>query len=276
MPDIPYPTLIGYGPHIYEGEVGIMITISKSGEVETAKAITGHPYFRPTLEKASLLAKFEPTIIDGSDVPKKAVIFYLITPDKEQTEERISSKLGIINGRAIQLPQPIYTKELEDLCAYGQVEIRTNVGEDGSVQYVTPISGDELLYNSASVAARQARFSPTSAPPIKMNSILVYNFPSERKCVDAGIVNKKALSIPIPSLHDHVRVGKSQAWVRVVIDENGDVIAAKVLSGHPFVRASFEAAARKAKFPPTLINGPGIRAKGVIVFRISRQRKVSI
>src|SRR5258706_13756989 len=56
LPIPKYHALVGTGPHIYNGKVGIQILISENGKVETATAIYGHNYFRPMLEKESLKA----------------------------------------------------------------------------------------------------------------------------------------------------------------------------------------------------------------------------
>ena len=57
-PTVSYPTYVGYGPHKFEGDVGVQILIGNDGKVISAKAIFGHPYFRSIVETGALRAKF--------------------------------------------------------------------------------------------------------------------------------------------------------------------------------------------------------------------------
>jgi outer membrane biosynthesis protein TonB len=45
--------------------------------------------------------------------------------------------------------------------------------------------------------------------------------------------------------------------VQISIDEQGNVVAASAVSGHPLLRSASEAAARKAKFAPKQIRVTG-------------------
>lgn len=186
-----------------------------------------------------------------------------------------ATKLGIINGRATFLPKPEYSDELKKLCAYGKVEIELFIDEQGRVQQAKAISGDGLLFESAIEAAMKAKFQTYHGLPIKTRGILVYNFLLGNKCVDAGIVNKKALSLPKPVLHTHAIIERpTEILVRVVIDESGAVVAARALKGHPLIRNNLEKAARLAKFPPTFVNPGPIKVKAFIVYKIKPDRTV--
>lgn len=177
---------------------------------------------------------------------------------------------GIINGRAINLPKPIYSQEAKDFCASGQVKVEVLVGENGNVISAKAISGDELLRDAAVEAVKEAQFNPTPEVRVKVKGIVVYNFLPEKKCVYLKIVNKKALSIPIPSIHPHIKIKQNTIIkVRVLIDMSGKVIRAKALETFPpLLRGAFETAARSAKFPPILINGLPILVNGIIIYRL--------
>ncbi|MGE3465890.1 MAG: TonB family protein, partial [Pyrinomonadaceae bacterium] len=70
--------------------------------------------------------------------------------------------------------------------------------------------------------------------------------------ISGGVLNGKATSLPRPIYPDAAKaVGAAGAVsVQVLISENGDIISAKALSGHPLLRAAAAAAAREAKFLP--------------------------
>jgi len=191
----------------------------------------------------------------------------------------IGAKLGIVNGKATSLPKPVYPQDTKDLCASGVVSIEVEIDENGDVSSAKAISGDELLYESAVEAAKKAKFSQTTNGyvPVKIKGAIVYNFQPEKKCVEAGIVNEKALSIPKPYLNPDIKIKQETiVKVRAIIDENGNVILAKASeSVHPLLRNTFENAARQAKFQPTN-DVEKIFIKGYIVYKIKLNREVEI
>ncbi len=187
-------------------------------------------------------------------------------------------KLGIINGRASYLPKPHYSDELKNLCAHGKVEIKLLIDEKGEVYGAKAISGDELLFESALEAATKAKFRVyDDIPPIKTRGILVYNYPSETKCVDVGVVNKKAINLPKPIINGNAIIERpTEIPVRIVIDLSGTVVAVRALKGHPLIRRDLENAARKARFSPTLIDSKPFRIKATIVYKIKTDRTVEL
>ncbi len=85
---------------------------------------------------------------------------------------------GILNGKAISKPQPVYTQEARDAGAQGIVTVQIVVDEEGNVASAEAINGHELLRGAAVNAAKQARFSPTllSGQPVKVSGLITYNF----------------------------------------------------------------------------------------------------
>lgn len=88
------------------------------------------------------------------------------------------------------------------------------------------------------------------------------------KQISGGVLNGKATSLPKPTYPPAARaVGASGAVsVQVLVDENGDVISAEAVSGHPLLRAAAVEAARGAKFSPTRLNGNPVKVSGVITY----------
>jgi len=54
--------------------------------------------------------------------------------------------------------------------------------------------------------------------------------------------------------------------VQVTIDEQGNIVSASAVSGHPLLRQAAEQAARQAQFAPTLLEGVPVKITGVIVY----------
>jgi TonB family protein len=91
------------------------------------------------------------------------------------------------------------------------------------------------------------------------------------KVISGGVVNGKAISLPVPSLPP---AGKAvgvvgTVSVQVVIDESGNVISTSAVSGHPLLRAAAENAARRSKFAPTQLSGKPVKVTGVIVYNFA-------
>jgi TonB family protein len=84
--------------------------------------------------------------------------------------------------------------------------------------------------------------------------------------IEGGVLNDKAISLPKPAFPQIARSVKASGTVvvQVIVDEDGDVISARPLSGHPLLQAVAVAAAHQAKFPPTRRGGQPVKVSGVI------------
>ena len=88
------------------------------------------------------------------------------------------------------------------------------------------------------------------------------------KQISGGVLNGKAISLPkppYPPAAKAVRAGGSVS-VQVLIDENGSVVSASAVSGHPLLRAAAASAARGARFSPTKLSGQPVKVSGVITY----------
>jgi protein TonB len=63
--------------------------------------------------------------------------------------------------------------------------------------------------------------------------------------------------------------------VEVTVDEQGDVISARAISGHPLLKDSAMAAARGWKFTPTQLSGSPVKVIGTITFNFSLDKESS-
>ena len=62
------------------GAVNVQVTISESGSVVSASAVSGHPLLRQAAEQAARQAKFAPTTLSGQAVSVTGVIVYNFVP----------------------------------------------------------------------------------------------------------------------------------------------------------------------------------------------------
>jgi protein TonB len=94
-----------------------------------------------------------------------------------------------------------------------------------------------------------------------------------RAPISGGVLNGKAISLPKPSYPQIARSAHASGTVvvQVVIDENGRVISAHAVSGHPLLQAVSVAAARNARFSPTKLSGQPVKVTGVITYNFVAQ-----
>ena len=59
---------------------------------------------------------------------------------------------------------------------------------------------------------------------------------------------------------------EGEVEVKVIIGEDGTVIAAASISGHPLLQAASVSAARDTLFSPTVLNGKAVKVVGVIKY----------
>lgn len=88
------------------------------------------------------------------------------------------------------------------------------------------------------------------------------------KTISGGVLNGKATSLPKPPYPPAARAVRASGAVsvQVLISETGSVISATPVSGHPLLRPAAAAAARGARFSPTLLSGQPVKVSGVITY----------
>ena len=91
--------------------------------------------------------------------------------------------------------------------------------------------------------------------------------------IKGGVLNGKAITLPLPEYPEIARVAKAtgSVSVNVTIDEEGNVISAESVTGHPLLRSAAVDAARRARFSPTRLSGQPVKVSGVLVYQFSVQ-----
>jgi TonB family protein len=90
--------------------------------------------------------------------------------------------------------------------------------------------------------------------------------PQKRRPISGGVLNGKALSLPKPELPPDARDASGTVTVQVTIDEMGNVIEAKAVSGVPVLQQAAVNAALQARFSQTLLMGEPVKVTGVILY----------
>jgi TonB family protein len=99
--------------------------------------------------------------------------------------------------------------------------------------------------------------------------------PGGGKEVQGGVLNGKSVYKPQPEYPQIAKMERAQGLVKVkvVVDESGKVVEASAFDKipHPALARASEAAARHARFMPTLLSGAPVRVTGVITYRFVLQ-----
>ncbi|HSS19936.1 MAG TPA: energy transducer TonB [Pyrinomonadaceae bacterium] len=91
--------------------------------------------------------------------------------------------------------------------------------------------------------------------------------------IRGGVLNGKAISLPVPAYPAIAKAANASGTVtvEVTIDEDGNVISAKAVGGHPLLQAASVAAARNAKFSPTKLSGQPVKVTGVLTYTFAAE-----
>lgn len=99
--------------------------------------------------------------------------------EKERKEKGLESvEGGVLEGRAMSKPQPLYPESAKSAGVSGTVIVYIQVDETGRVVEAKPLCGHPTLAQASVEAARRARFSPTllSGRPVRVYGVITYNF----------------------------------------------------------------------------------------------------
>ena len=92
--------------------------------------------------------------------------------------------------------------------------------------------------------------------------------PAASEIITSGVVNGKAIHLVTPPYPAEAINGKTsgRVTVRVLINENGDVIRVCAIDGPKVLMKVSESAAAMSKFTPTLVNQKAVEVSGVIIY----------
>lgn len=102
-------------------------------------------------------------------------------PETAARPDAVAAEGGILNSKAIQLPEPKYPAEAKRIHAFGEVQVKVLVDETGKVISAEALFGPESLRQAAVDAAKLARFKPriVDGKAVQVSGILTYNFAAQ-------------------------------------------------------------------------------------------------
>lgn len=96
---------------------------------------------------------------------------------------------------------------------------------------------------------------------------------SDRKTVSGAVVNGRAIHRATPEYPPIAKQARAQGdvIVQLTVDEEGYVIAAAAVSGHPLLQQAAVRAVKQYRFEPTLLDGVPVKVMGRIVVTFTLQ-----
>ncbi|MDT5270401.1 MAG: hypothetical protein QOH49_2587 [Acidobacteriota bacterium] len=88
---------------------------------------------------------------------------------------------------------------------------------------------------------------------------------------NVGGLDEQILDAPQPQYPPIAKAAGAEGTVsvKVTVDEEGNVVAARAVSGHPLLRSAAVDAARATKFKPTVVDGKPVKVSGIISYNFA-------
>ncbi len=195
---------------------------------------------------------------------KKSLVFDREVSTENYTAKQYHIKIGDYPGVARFL-------EVEK-AFYGLMVIGAEEGDTEALRFLSSFRLGEANSNSESSGVTTTLLSNDDPPASSTNgppdSLPPEPWPRTAAPISGGVLNGKAVNLPAPKYPREARDAHESGMVevRIVIDEQGNVIAAQATSGPISLRDASVAAALKARFTPTKLYGQPVKVTGRIVY----------
>jgi TonB family protein len=138
----------------------------------------------------------------------------------------------------------------------------------GTIVYNIPAGGKSATKGTSSSTAIVGSAASVSNGPGVYQGAVQSGPAGVPKQISGGVLNGKAVSLPKPPYPPAARAVNAEGAVsvQVLIDEEGNVVSANAVSGHPLLRAASVEAARAAKFSPTRLMDQPVKVSGIITY----------
>jgi len=191
--------------------------------------------------------------------------------EQQGREERARKQAELTRGAVLSMDRAI---QIATSQVPGKV-LACSLGRDGDklFYHVVIISGDgdQSTATYVWVSATDGQILKTEKEKRRQDESAIER--GQGAPISGGVLNGKATSLPQPVFPAIARAAHASGavTVEVTINENGDVVAARAVSGHPLLQAAAVTAARQASFTPTRLNGEPVRVSGILVYNFVAQ-----
>jgi len=185
-------------------------------------------------------------------------------PEKMEISKNVDVRKELIADvtRTDLVPKEISAKASEVPPVRKGVVTMVGSGNTNAVAPMAPGAGTGQIISNAP-AKVEIKDEPPPPPPK----------PTPHAPISGGVLNGRAIHLVQPPYPPIARSAHAsgQVVVQVLIDENGNVVAAHATSGHPLLQAAATNAARASKFSPTKLSGQPVKVNGVIIYNFVAQ-----
>jgi protein TonB len=185
-------------------------------------------------------------------------------PEKMEISKNVDVRKELIADvtRTDLVPKEISAKASDVPPVRKGVVTMQGSGNSNAVAPMAPGAGTGQIISNAP-AKVEIKDEPPPPPPK----------PTPHAPISGGVLNGKAVHLVQPPYPPIARSAHAsgQVVVQVLIDENGNVVAAHATSGHPLLQAAAVNAARSSKFTPTKLSGQPVKVNGVIIYNFVAQ-----
>ena len=209
-----------------------------------------------TLELTALIAPVPvPQAAKPKDEPK---------PEKVEINKNVDIRKELIAdvSRADLVPKTVSAKASDIPPVRKGVVTMVGSGNSNALAPMAPGNGTGQIISAPTRVEIKDEPPPPPAPK-----------PTPHAPISGGVLNGKAVHLVQPPYPPIARSAHAcgAVNVQITIDENGNVLSAHPVSGHPLLQAAAGAAARGSKFTPTKLSGQPVKVSGIIVYNFTCQ-----
>jgi TonB family protein len=190
--------------------------------------------------------------------------------DRTRRHAELAQGAVISMDRAIQIATSKYPGKVL-ACSLGR-------DKDGPVFYhlVMIVSeGDKTVTKYVWISAVDGTILKTEEQPREMtfSGTMSGETTLSGTMIEGGVLNGRARSLPLPAYPEIARAARASGavTVQITVDGQGNVVAARAVSGHPLLQGAAVTAARQAKFAPTHLQGQPVYVNGQLVYNFVAQ-----
>src|SRR5260370_4101436 len=185
-------------------------------------------------------------------------------PEKMEINKNVDVRKELIASvdRTDLVPKEISAKASDVPPVRKGVVTMVGTGNSNAIAPMAPGAGTGQIISNAP-AKVDIKDEPPPPPPK----------PTPHAPISGGVLNGKAVHLVQPAYPPIARSAHAsgQVVVQVLIDENGNVVAAHATSGHPLLQAAAVSAARSSQFTPTKLSCQPVKVNGLIIYNFVAQ-----
>jgi TonB family protein len=290
-----------------EGSVVLTLTIDHEGQPQNIQVKRSlYPSLDQSAIEAARKMRFEPAMKDGQPVSMFISVEFVFAVESRSKQELEEVEKRAAEEHARQGESPVrevrMRKDLEqqgsDERARKQAELTRGavLSMDRAIQIATSQvpgkvfacslgrDGDKLFYHVVIISGDGDKSTATYVWVSAIDGQILKTEkedrkeeaatePGQRAPISGGVLNGKATSLPQPAYPEIARAAHAsgEVTVQVTVNETGNVVAARAVSGHQLLLAAAVTAARQATFTPTRLSGEPVKVTGVLIYNFTAQ-----